>query len=62
MSGVVFSGSARSICRTLLNAERDFLSDAGIHLMQGYLFSRPVFRGVGRVDAVAWGEPRVGLA
>ena len=43
-------------------AERDFLSDAGIHLMQGYLFSRPVFRGVGRVDAVAWGEPRVGLA
>ncbi len=36
--------------------ERDFLSDAGIHLMQGYLFSRPVFQGVGTIDVLAWGE------
>lgn len=35
--------------------ERDFLSDAGIHLMQGYLFSRPVFQGVGEIDDLAWG-------
>lgn len=38
-------------------AERDFLADAGIHLMQGYLFARPVFQGVAEVDAVAWGRP-----
>jgi EAL domain-containing protein (putative c-di-GMP-specific phosphodiesterase class I) len=37
--------------------ERDFLCDAGIHLMQGYLFSRPVFQGVGEIDALAWGNP-----
>lgn len=37
-------------------AERDFLSDAGIRLMQGYLFSRPVFQGVGKIDPLAWGE------
>ena len=36
-------------------AERDFLADAGIRLMQGYLFSRPVFQGVGVVDPAAWG-------
>ncbi len=35
-------------------AERDFLSDAGICLMQGYLFARPVFQGVARVEAAAW--------
>ncbi len=39
------------------SGERDFLSDAGIHLMQGYLFSRPVFQGVGEIDALAWGNP-----
>lgn len=38
--------------------ERDFLIDAGIHLMQGYLFSRPVFRGIGKIDPSAWGEAR----
>ncbi|MFN3630871.1 MAG: EAL domain-containing protein [Casimicrobiaceae bacterium] len=37
-------------------AERDFLSDASIRLMQGYLFSRPVFQGFGGVDPVAWGR------
>lgn len=38
-------------------AERDFLADAGISLMQGYLFSRPVFQGIGRIDPAAWGDP-----
>lgn len=37
-------------------AERDFLRDAGIHLMQGYLFGRPVFQGVGEVDPASWGD------
>jgi EAL domain-containing protein (putative c-di-GMP-specific phosphodiesterase class I) len=36
--------------------ERDFLFDAGIHLMQGYLFSRPVFQGVGAIDPASWGD------
>ncbi|MES2887718.1 MAG: EAL domain-containing protein [Pseudomonadota bacterium] len=40
--------------------ERDFMLDAGIRLMQGYLFSRPVFQGVGQVDAATWGERRPG--
>lgn len=35
--------------------ERDFLRDAGIHLMQGYLFSRPVFQGTGQIDEAVWG-------
>ena len=34
--------------------ERDFLLDTGIRLMQGYLFCRPVFQGVGKPDASAW--------
>jgi len=32
------------------SAERDFLYDAGIHLMQGYLFAKPAFRAVASVD------------
>lgn len=36
--------------------ERDFLRVAGIHLMQGYLFSPPVFQGVGKIDPAAWGD------
>jgi EAL domain-containing protein (putative c-di-GMP-specific phosphodiesterase class I) len=36
--------------------ERDFLADAGIRLMQGDLFSRPVFQGVGRIEPHAWGD------
>jgi EAL domain-containing protein (putative c-di-GMP-specific phosphodiesterase class I) len=40
--------------------ERDFLADAGIHLMQGYLFGRPVFQGVGTIDPLAWGAARPG--
>lgn len=39
-------------------AERDFLLDAGIRLMQGYLFCRPVFQGVGAVNLAAWGSAR----
>jgi EAL domain-containing protein (putative c-di-GMP-specific phosphodiesterase class I) len=42
------------------SGERDFLSDAGIHLMQGYLFSRPVFQGVGEIDVLAWGDSAAG--
>jgi EAL domain-containing protein (putative c-di-GMP-specific phosphodiesterase class I) len=34
--------------------ERDLLRELGIVLMQGYLFSRPVFRGVGQADPAAW--------
>jgi EAL domain-containing protein (putative c-di-GMP-specific phosphodiesterase class I) len=34
--------------------ERDFLRDAGIRLMQGYLFGKPVFQGVVGADAIAW--------
>ena len=34
--------------------ERDFLLDTGIRLMQGYLFCRPVFQGVGKPDSSAW--------
>lgn len=33
--------------------ERDFLADAGIHLMQGYLFARPAFEAIAAVDAAA---------
>jgi EAL domain-containing protein (putative c-di-GMP-specific phosphodiesterase class I) len=35
--------------------ERDFLHDAGIRLMQGYLFGKPVFQGIVGADAIAWG-------
>ena len=35
-------------------AERDFLHDAGIHLMQGYLFAKPAFRAIADVDCSAF--------
>ena len=35
--------------------ERDFLRSAGIDLMQGYFFSKPVFQGVGAIDPSLWG-------
>lgn len=35
-------------------AERDFLFDAGIDLMQGFFFCRPVFRGLGTIDQALW--------
>ncbi|MBC3870956.1 EAL domain-containing protein [Undibacterium oligocarboniphilum] len=35
-------------------AERDFLRDAGVKLMQGYLFCRPAFRAIGVIDPIAW--------
>lgn len=34
--------------------ERDFLYDAGVRLMQGYLFSRPAFNAAGAIDEAAW--------
>ena len=36
-------------------AERDSLRDAGISLMQGYLFCRPAFRALGQIADEAWG-------
>lgn len=33
--------------------ERDFLRDAGIHLMQGYLFAKPAFRAIAELNASA---------
>lgn len=35
-------------------AERDFLDSAGIRLMQGYWFSKPVFKGLGEIAQQAW--------
>jgi EAL domain-containing protein (putative c-di-GMP-specific phosphodiesterase class I) len=34
--------------------ERDFLMSAGIDLMQGYWFCKPVFQGLGKVPDAAW--------
>lgn len=34
--------------------ERDYLSDQGINLMQGYLFARPAFKSIGVVNENAW--------
>ena len=34
--------------------ERDFLMSAGIDLMQGYWFGKPVFQGLGVIDEAAW--------
>ncbi len=36
-------------------AERDFLRDSGIDLMQGYFFCKPAFRAIGVIDPSAWG-------
>lgn len=42
-------------------AERDFFFDEGVDLMQGYLFSRPAFQGLGQIAESAWpGSPRPG--
>jgi EAL domain-containing protein (putative c-di-GMP-specific phosphodiesterase class I) len=35
-------------------AERDFLRNAGIDLMQGYLFCKPAFRAIGVIEPSAW--------
>ena len=35
-------------------AEHDFFRDQGVTLMQGYLFSRPLFRALARPDTIAW--------
>lgn len=36
-------------------AERDFLRNAGVRLMQGYLFCRPALGALGVVEEHAWG-------
>jgi len=38
--------------------ERDFLRDAGIRLMQGWLFARPAFRAVADIEPGSWGPVR----
>ena len=53
-----------SICATLnvrvlaegieTKAERDFLRDAGIDLMLGYLFCKPALRAEGVIDSTPW--------
>ncbi|MEB0139525.1 EAL domain-containing protein [Undibacterium sp. CCC3.4] len=53
-----------SICKTLdiqilaegveTRPERDFLRASGIDLMQGYWFSKPVFKGLGEIPELAW--------
>lgn len=35
-------------------AERDFLKESGIELMQGYWFSKPIFKGLGIIPDAAW--------
>lgn len=35
-------------------AERDFLHDAGVSLMQGYLFAKPAFQAVATISPQAW--------
>ncbi len=35
-------------------AERDFLTSAGVDLMQGYWFCKPVFQGLGNIAPEAW--------
>lgn len=36
-------------------AERDFLRTVGVTLMQGYFFSKPVFKGLAVIPESAWG-------
>ena len=38
------------------SGEREFLRDAGISLMQGYLFAKPAFHAVAQIDTAALGE------
>lgn len=38
-------------------AERDFFLNEGVTLMQGYLFSRPAFQGLGQIDPVSLARP-----
>lgn len=35
-------------------AERDFLADQGVRLMQGYLFARPAFKALAAIETTAW--------
>jgi EAL domain-containing protein (putative c-di-GMP-specific phosphodiesterase class I) len=37
--------------------ERDFLRDAGIYLMQGYLFAKPGFKSAAPINESAFGAP-----
>ena len=35
-------------------AERDFLADSGVTLMQGYLFCKPAFQAIGQIADNSW--------
>lgn len=35
-------------------AERDFLLASGVSLLQGYLFCKPAFQAIGKIDEAAW--------
>lgn len=35
-------------------AERNYLADQGINLMQGYLFAKPAFKSIGIINEDAW--------
>ena len=35
-------------------AERDCLLERGVELFQGYLFCKPAFRAIGKIDPAAW--------
>ena len=58
VSGIVF------ICKQLnikvlaegieTKAERDFLLNTGISLLQGYLFCKPAFQAIGKINDDAW--------
>lgn len=60
----VIVASIATMCRDLgieilaegveTRAECEFLAQAGIPLMQGYWFSKPVFQGLASIDPAAW--------
>lgn len=59
VDGIIAIGAALNV-RVLAEGietpqERDCLRDAGISLMQGYLFCRPAFRALGTIAPEAWG-------
>lgn len=59
VDAIVSVGSALNICVLAEGIEtaqeRDCLREAGISLMQGYLFCRPAFRALGTIAPEAWG-------
>jgi EAL domain-containing protein (putative c-di-GMP-specific phosphodiesterase class I) len=52
---IIFEATEGEVIET--PAERDFLIDEGVSLMQGYLFCRPAFEARGVIDPMAWPGP-----